>query len=289
MLAAFAPLIGLTVAIIWERERRKKSEKPPQTEKLLRPPGYSLSVRFDEIADALVFHMLKAVFLGSFSGLFALITYSLLVAHAPAWWLAICILLFVLFVTACVMATRRAFGRFQEGRDIRLGLRGEQAVAEALNEAADNGSRSFHDLQTDKVGNIDHVAIGARGVFLVETKARRRRASRNAQAEHEVIYDGEFLQFPFYRDSMPIEQAKINAKWLSNFLEKKTGEPVWVEPPVVLPGRYVTFSGKENFPVKAMNANYLVGYLRGQGQKIAPAQVRRIITALDEKCRDVEF
>jgi hypothetical protein len=58
---------------------------------------------------------------------------------------------------------------------------------------------------------------------------------------------------------------------------------------VVLPGWYVTFSGKGNFPVKAINANYLVGYLRGQSEKIVPAQVRRIITALDEKCRDVEF
>jgi len=56
------------------------------------------------------------------------------------------------------------------------------------------------------------LAIGTRGVFLIETKARRRRASRNGQPEHEVIYDGEFLQFPFYRDSKPIEQAKINAK-----------------------------------------------------------------------------
>jgi hypothetical protein len=133
------------------------------------------------------------------------------------------------------------------------------------------------------------VAVGTRGVFLIETKARRRRVSRNGQPEHEVIFDGEFLQFPFYKDAKPIEQAKMNAKWLSNYLSKKTGEPVRVEPLVVLPGWFVRFSEKGNFPVKAMNSNYLVRFLQRQDEKIEPTQVRRIITALDEKCRDVQF
>ncbi len=38
-----------------------------------------------------------------------------------------------------------------------------------------------------------------------------------------------------------------------------------------------------------MNAKYLVGFLRGQPERIEAPQVKRIITALDEKCRDVEF
>jgi hypothetical protein len=38
-----------------------------------------------------------------------------------------------------------------------------------------------------------------------------------------------------------------------------------------------------------MSANYLPEFLQRQGEKIEPAQVRRIITALDEKCRDLEF
>lgn len=70
---------------------------------------------------------------------------------------------------------------------------------------------------------------------------------------------------------------------------KLTGEPVRVEPVVVLPGWFVRITGKGNFPVKAMNANYLVRFLSGQTEIIPPAQVWRIITALDEKCRDMEF
>ena len=112
---------------------------------------------------------------------------------------------------------------------------------------------------------------------------------KGTQAAHEVHYDGQTLQFPFFTTEKPVEQAKRNAKWLSNYLHKKTGEPVEVFPLVVLPGWYVKITGKGNFRVNVMAANYLPGFLQRQGEKTAPAQVRRIITALDEKCRDVEF
>jgi hypothetical protein len=58
---------------------------------------------------------------------------------------------------------------------------------------------------------------------------------------------------------------------------------------VVLPGWFVRIAEKGNFPVKVMNANYLPGFLQRQDEKIEPAQARRIVTALEEKCRDVEF
>jgi hypothetical protein len=287
--AAFAPMIGLIAAIILDRAWRKKAEKPPQTEKLLRPPGYSLSLNLDKTLDAMVDNMIAACSLSAFAGICFAVFHSLIVAKAPAAWLSIFIIILAAFTILSAWAAIKAFLGFKEAQNIRLGLRGEQAVAEALNEVADSGFRSFHDLQTDKVGNIDHVAAGARGVFLIETKARRRRASRNGQPEHEVVFDGESLEFPFGKDAKPIEQAKRNAKWLSNFLEKKTGNPVWVEPLVILPGWYVQNSEKGNSPVKVMNTTYLPGFLRRQPEKLEPAQVRRIITALDDKCRDVEF
>ena len=109
------------------------------------------------------------------------------------------------------------------------------------------------------------------------------------QAAHEVIYDGEALQFPNFRDAKPIEQAKRNAKWLANYLAKKTGEPVQVVPLVVLPRWFVKIAKKGNFPVWVMNTTYLPKHLLGQREQIDPAQVRRIISAIDDKCRDVEF
>ena len=289
LLAAFAPMIGLIVAIILDRAWRKKTEKPPQAEKLLRPPGHSLSLRLDKTFDAVVDNVFAACCLSSFAGVCFVAFHSLILAKAPVSWLATCLIILAAFTILSAWAAIRAFLDFKKAQNIRLGISGEQAVAEALSEAADSGFRSFHDLPAEENWNIDHVAVGTRGVFLIETKARRRRASRNGQPVHEVAFDGEFLQFPFGRDAKPIEQAKRNAKWLSNFLQKKTGNPVWVEPLVVLPGWFVQNSEKGDFPVKVMNTTFLLGFLRRQPEKLEPAQVRRIITALDEKCRDVEF
>ncbi|MGB8369145.1 MAG: nuclease-related domain-containing protein [Limisphaerales bacterium] len=289
LLAAFAPMIGLIVVIIFDRAWRKKNEKPPQTEKLLRPPSHSLSLRLDKTIDAVMDNIIAACSLSAFAGACFAAFHSLIVAKAPASWLSTCLFILAAFTILSAWAAIKAFRGFKEAQNIRLGISGERAVAEALNEAADSGFRAFHDLQTDKVGNIDHVAVGTRGVFLIETKARRKRGGKTGQAAHEVLYDGEALQFPFFRDGEPIEQAKRNAAWLSNYLRNKTGEPVEVFPLVVLPGWFVKISTKGIFRVNVMSANYLPGFLQRQGEKIAPAQARRIITALDEKCRDVEF
>ena len=288
-LAAFAPLIGLIAAMIWERDRRKRIEKSPQAEKLLRPPGYSLSIRLDKTFDAVMDNLLASCGFSTVAGFCVVALGILFSLHAPVLWLVICILVLAAFAAASALVALKAFRGFKEAHNIRLGMHGEQAVAETLTEAADSGYRAFHDLPAEENWNIDHVAVGTRGVFLIETKARRRRASRDRQPEHEVVYDGEMLQFPFGKDAKPIEQAKRNAKWLSNYLGKKTGEPVRVEPLVVLPGWFVRIAEKGNFPVRVMNAIYLVRFLQEQDEKIEPAQVRRIIAALDEKCRDVEF
>jgi hypothetical protein len=287
LLATLAPPLILFLAIVWDRHQRKHTEKPPQSEKLLRPPGYSLSIRLDETFDLVIERILIASTLSAISSAGVIALAGLLGAHAPVSYVIMGLLAVTPFVAGCVWAALRAFHWFKEAQNIRLGLRGEQAVAEALNEAS--GFRVFHDMPGGDDWNIDHVAVGTQGVFLIETKARRRRGSRNGQQAHEVIYDGEALQFPTYRAAKPIEQAKRNAKWLSNYLTKKTGEPVQVAPLVVLPGWFVKISEKGNFPVWVMNATFLPGHLQRQSEQIEPAQVRRIISAIDEKCREVEF
>jgi hypothetical protein len=289
LLATIAPVLALFLAIIWDRRQRKQIEKPPQSEKLLRPAGYSLSIKLDEIIDEVVKHILFASMFSAFSAVGATTLANLLGMHASASYVMVFSVVTALFLAGCIRATLRAFHLFNKGLNIRLGLRGEQAVAEALNEAADSGFRAFHDLQTDKVGNLDHVAVGTRGVFMVETKARRKRGPGNGLAPHEVGYDGETLQFPQGRDADSIEQARYNAVWLSNYLRNETGDPVEVFPLVVLPGWFVKKSERGNFRVEVMAAKFLPGFLARQTEKIEPSQVRRIITALDKKCRNVEF
>lgn len=287
LFAAFVPMFALILALVIDRRRRKKVERPPQEEKLLRPPGHSLAIRLDELQDAILNDILWACSLCGFAGAVAIATAQFLAARVSALWPAAFVVLLGAFALLGALAVLRALRRFREAQNVRLGLRGEQAVAETLHEVADCGFRIFHDLPGGEKWNIDHVAVGTRGVFLIETKARRRRPSRNRQPEHVVIYDGKALQFPSGDDVKAIPQAERNARWLAEFLGKRTAETVTVEPVVAVPGWFVETRG--NFPVKAMNATYLAKYLRGQSEKVDPVQVRRITAALDERCRDVEF
>lgn len=287
LLAAFTPLLALIFALAIDRRNRKRIEKPPQEEKLLRPPGHSLAIRLDETLEGVLHDIFFACAITAFAGASAVAFARLLAAHISGLWLFLFASLLIAFSGVGVALVIRAFHRLRNAQNIRLGLRGEQAVAETLHEIADSGFRAFHDFPGGDDWNIDHVAVGARGVFLIETKARHRRGSRNGQPEHVVICEGETLRFPSGTDRDAIPQAKRNAKNLSAYLTKKTGEPVKVEPVVVVPGWFVQCAGEVQ--IKAMNAKYLAGYLRGKSELIEPAQVRRISAALDEKCRDVEF
>ncbi len=287
LLAFLIPTLVLMCAVMVERKRRRFSEKPPQQEKLLRPAGYSLAIRLEEIQDAMLEKLLIACVLCGIAGAAATTFASCMALPAPVIYTLVSgALLFVSGVAGTVL-TLRVFRGFTKARNMRLGLRGEQAVAETLHEVGDCGYHAFHDLPGGENWNIDHIAVGVRGVFLIETKARRRRTNRDGKPEHVMIYDGKTMQFPSGQDVEATAQAQRNADWLVKYLTKKTGEPVAVEPMVVVPGWFIKTMG--NFPVKVMNATYLAGYLRGQNEKLLPAQVRRIITALDEKCRDVEF
>lgn len=294
--ASCIPVLVLVVAVTLDRKRRKAIEKPPQQEKLLRPPGYSLSIRFDESQDAFINAMLMACLLCALAGASGLSLAGFLGARVPVWWSAVAGVVFAGFAFAGIAMVIRAFRRLREAHHILLGLRGEQAVAETLHEVADYEFRIFHDLPGTKIKvrtgarewNIDHVAVGPRDVFAVETKARSRRPSQGIQPDHVVVYDGKTLRFPSGTyDVDAVAQAESNARDLGEFLSRHTAEEVTVEPLLILPGWYVETKG--NFAVKVMNATYLAGYLRGQRERVQPTQVRRILALLDEKCRDVEF
>ena len=89
-LVLFAPPLIFLLVILWGQRQRRLVEKPPQGEKLLRPPGYSLSMQFDEIVEAVFWELWKAFFLGSMVGSTALASYRCFNLHAPMWVSAVC-------------------------------------------------------------------------------------------------------------------------------------------------------------------------------------------------------
>lgn len=63
-------------------------------------------------------------------------------------------------------------------RNNHLGLLGEQVVGQVLDSLSSDSVRVFHDLQIRdpkrKPRNIDHVVLTPAGVFVIETKTRRK-------------------------------------------------------------------------------------------------------------------
>jgi len=184
---------------------------------------------------------------------------------------------------------RRMLKTAEDLRACRLGLRGEQAVAEALNDRslAAAGYTALHDVPGDGDWNIDHVVVGPGGVFVIETKCRSRRRARTNQEEHVVRFDGKTLQFPWCEDHNAARQAEQNAQWLAKFIKGYAPENLAVQPIVVVPGWWVETLG--NYPIKAMNTKYLVGFLSKAPQQFTAEQLKTVLLRLDERCRTVEF
>lgn len=139
----------------------------------------------------------------------------------------------VLLVAAgwVVMTLRQLSVLWEERRGGGDGVRAEVAVARRLDGLQALGCQVFHELPVRDF-DIDHVLIGASAVFAIETKARRRGNGLSA----EVRYDGQTLHFPHWAETRPLEQARMQAQWLAEYLREQLGQPIPVVPVLCLPG-----------------------------------------------------
>lgn len=295
--------LGFGVLRLKHLRMAARKERPPLKEKLLRPPGYSLYRRIDDVSDRLLLWALQAMVSGALFGLVAGAFYPLVEALAlqrvrfAAVWSqpgshvlisAACIGLAGLLWT--VRSIAGAVQAFNEIENCRFGLRGEQAVAEALAvpALATAGYVTFHDVPGDGAWNIDHVVVGPGGVFVLETKTRSRRKATRQLPEHEVRFDGRTLAFPWCDDTSAADQVTRNADWIRKLVVPFAPEDLFVQPIIVVPGWYVV-NTQANQPVLAMNCKYLVGYLTGLPKRLTEEQLRPILARIEERCRTLEF
>jgi hypothetical protein len=277
--AGVIPVAVLLAAVSFERWRRKrKGERPPLSEKLLRPAGYSLQRKLEDLNDAFNF-WLMGTFLGSL-----LAVGGLPLAPHDKDSSLVFLVMFGLGAAGCtVMAWRRLLNI----RAYRMGLLGEQAVAEQLQSLTALGCTVFHDIPGDGKWNIDHVVVAPAGVFAIETKYRTKQPGKAGQLAHKAEFDGKKIQFPAGYDVKAPAQASHNARWLANLLSKATSERVTVQPVVALPGWWVTL--KANSDVKVLSGKQLVGFIAKEPARLSAKAIQQISYQLDQRCRDVEF
>lgn len=289
LLIVYVGVFVLLFAVVFSliAMRKVRGVRRPVKERMLRPAGTSLSERVDELSENMFIWYMMAIFVPVGVASWTALGLSLM-APVPAStaWAAVTLALvtFILPAWPLVEVARRL-------SNYRLGLSGERAVAEQLQELVRMGCYVFHDLQPDKTWNIDHIVVAPDSVLVVETKTRRMRGRENGKAAHEVVFDGRELHFPNWSDRHGLQQAERNASWVRDFLGKALGERVKVEPVLALPGWMVKRKGRG--AVYVVNPKEIRALVRARGiHAITPEQEKRmkqIAFALEQKCRDVEF
>jgi hypothetical protein len=283
IIAFLGPLlvvVGLLYLYQWYRGR--KGFRSPLTRQLLRTPGQSLRLRIEEISNtlnetlfvvALVPSLISGVMLsrGFVSG-----------KSIETFWMEVGAIVWVCFTAYYV---RKIFKLLSERRDFRLGLDGELATAEELNQLMHYGYFVFHDFPADHF-NIDHVLIGPAGVFAVETKTRSKGIMKGKQGAL-VIFENSQLKFPNYQESESIQQAKDESKWLAEFLGKSVGKPVAVKPVLALPD-WLVERRERDASIMVINPKEAVQYITSNPRLLDEQTVQQVKYQVEQRCRTVE-
>jgi len=263
--------------------RQIKGHRSPFTDNFLRSPGESLNRQIMDINDKLTENlvlliMMPILFYATYISLLHFGN-SKLSTFTTAFYIIAGIgsIAYFLFNLVKSLNLRRSY---------QLGYEGEIAVGQELNQLMLEGYRVYHDFPAGKF-NIDHIVVGASGVFAVETKARSKPTSKDRQADARVEYDGECLRFPKWTDIQSIKQAKQQAKWLTKWLSSATGEHVSVRPVLALPGWFVNRNSSSDVWVINHKECGSIAKVKN-GKILSKEMIKRIVHQLEQKCRDVE-
>jgi hypothetical protein len=274
LLAACPILIGIAALLIYKWRERSRNRRNPLTRSLLNPPGASLRARLKEDEDDLMTYVTMTL---AFSFYIAGVIAG---QRAPGiqssgfWLLAGALSLAV--IAFFLYRTLRLFSRVRRRR---LGLDGEMATAEELNQLMRHGYYVYHDIPGQNY-NVDHVVVGKNGVFAFETKTHAKPA-----AGFKAVFDGRSIKYPDQQDSKAVQQAERNALTLAKYLSRASGARVRVQPVVVLPGWYLETTARPD-GVVVLSSGQLRGWLpKFSKDSLAPQEISAIVHQLDQLCR----
>lgn len=279
-----AVLLAAFIAVeLFRYYTARKGPRAPFSQRLERSPGQSLTARMDALNEELAIQAvsLLAVPLAIYG---AYVTYLHFDDHP-----------FDRTETAAVGAIAAVFAggalfkmfrRLGERRGVRLAFEGQTTVGQALNRLMLNGYRVYHDVRGADF-DIDHIVVGEKGVFAIETGTRSKRTAANRQQDATVAYDGRALHFPGGTDIAMIAQAKRQSKALADWLGRAIGEELNVRAVLALPGWLVKRTAAEGMPVvNPVQFDSLFEHI--PSRCLTPEVVARIVQQLDRKCREAD-
>lgn len=270
--------------IVRQRRLAREARRSPLTKDLLRTPGHTVRLEFEESRVDLAFDVLLLMLVPAFAVAALYATQLATGRIAPALVLVVVLVGMVLF---CIRHVRLLLKKSTELDRLRLGMDAELAAGQELDQLMRQGAVVFHDLQAEKF-NIDHVVVAPQGVFAVETKGYRKPNEIEGKASATVVYDGQTLKFPDWSAIKELEQAQRQAQWLAGWLSSATGEKTEVLPVLALPGWFVDRKGRG--PVLVLSGGELRGHLlkARDAKPLSAEQMARVVHQVEQRCRDVK-
>lgn len=240
----------------------KKEKKSPLKASPLRSPGQSIQ---DEINDFIDDKVLFPYLVAMIFCVLAMYEWFATWRQLPRQPIAMTVVAIAMsaFAAIRVIHGRRTVAHLKQGRD------GERAVGQFLEDLRRKGFYVFHDLN-GKDFNLDHVLIGPKGVFTIETKT----ISKPKRGRAVVHYDGEQLTINGCTpDRNPVVQAKSQANWLKELLaEGNISAPI--RPVVVYPGWYVETQGNAaKTPVWVLNPRALPSFIDNLPDRLSGSEI----------------
>jgi hypothetical protein len=271
----------LSLLVFWKRFVRKRNRRSPLTSELLRPPGFGLQERIEDLthdinSDLASIMLVPLMILGTYQ-----IQIQANTLRNPR---VVGVLLLLTGVVIVAFLAVKLFRRVDVRQIYREALAGELATAQLLEPVLANGGRLLHDIQAPGF-NIDHVVVSPGGVFAVETKHRLKPTQGNAKDQARVTFDGKVLHFPDWKETKPIEQARAQARWLSERLTKSTGLSVQARPVVALPGWFVDCRAPSDVAVTNPKSWQFLLRPRRNEPGLESDAIQRIAFQVEQLCR----
>lgn len=281
---AFGGVLGVifalpTVAVAYWLNRQRAAERAalvePFTDLVRRPAGESLRLKIDQLGEDFEGHIAALCLVGMFSA-------GVMVGLPASRRAMFGAVLFAVNIIAGVYAAPRLARLARELRAHRLGYKGERVVAEELNRLLAEGFAVFHDLPFNGY-NIDHLLVGTRGVFVVETKTRSKRTDARWEKKATAVFDGRTIRFNDSLDVDAVKQARLNAREVARWLSASTGEQVEAQAILAVPGWWISDAP----PIDGLTARnpariapFVTIFPEGA---LTPAHLRRIIYQIEQR------
>jgi hypothetical protein len=189
----------------------------------------------------------------------------------------------------------KRFPKFiKDSETYKLGRQGEITVGHILEGLRPFGYTPIHDVLCKGVNgkyfNIDHVLVGPKGIFAVETKTW----SKQKGVKEIISYrppNNLYATNNRWLDNEAIHQSSINADWLKTLLNGRIGKTYDVVPILTLPSwwidKAVTADVYNAHKVLLLNPSMIGVELGKKEVLLSDSEIKQIVTSLSSYLYDI--